>query len=95
VKGLIRRQEFTVEAIIRQVLADHGQLSTDVYALSAGADLYRSGLSSHATVNVMLGLEDAFEIDFPDRLLRKDTFQTIETIRAAVDEVRSGVKTGA
>ena len=30
-------------------------------------DLYLLGLTSHATVNVMLALEDEFEIEFPEQ----------------------------
>ena len=35
------------------------------------ADLYAAGMTSHASVNVMLALEDAFDIEFPDELLTK------------------------
>ena len=41
-------------------------------------------MTSHASVNVMLALEDAFEVEFPDELLTKQTFCTIATIRDAV-----------
>jgi acyl carrier protein len=47
-------------------------------------DLYQHGLSSHASVNVMLGLESAFDIEFPDVLLRRDTFKSVASIRAAL-----------
>jgi acyl carrier protein len=48
-------------------------------------DLYENGLSSHASVNVMLALEDAFDIEFPDSLLRKGTFESVATIRGALE----------
>jgi acyl carrier protein len=35
----------------------------------------------------MLGLEEKFDIEFPDRLLRRRTFESVETIRAAVSEL--------
>ena len=35
----------------------------------------------------MLGLEDAFDIEFPDRLLRKDTFASIDAIESALADV--------
>ena len=59
----------------------------DVATLDDDADLYGAGLSSHAAVNVMIALEDVFDIEFPDSLLRKSTFASIDAIRAAVDEV--------
>jgi acyl carrier protein len=40
----------------------------------------------------MLALEDAFDVEFPDRLLRKSTFESIGAMHAALDElVRAGV----
>ena len=72
---------------IREVLASFGRLTVDVSALDDRDDLYAAGLTSHASVNVMLGLEDAFEIEFPERLLRKPTFASIAAIRSALDEL--------
>jgi acyl carrier protein len=74
-----------MEETIRRVLADYGKLVVDVAAVDRDADLYSLGLTSHASVNVMLGLEDAFDVEFPDALLRKDTFQSISAITDALD----------
>ncbi|MDQ2724730.1 MAG: acyl carrier protein [Actinomycetota bacterium] len=52
--------------------------------VKASADLYRNGLSSHASVNVMLALEDAFDLEFPDRMLKKSTFESIDAIAGAL-----------
>jgi len=72
---------------IRSILAEYGRLSVDVVEVGDDDDLYRMGLTSHCTVNVMLALEDAFEIEIPDTMLRKGTFQSIASIRAALIEV--------
>ncbi|MDQ2852540.1 MAG: acyl carrier protein [Actinomycetota bacterium] len=69
---------------IRGVLASFGRLPIDVQSLGRDDDLYRAGLSSHASVNVMLGLENTFDIEFPDSLLRKSTFQSIVSIASAL-----------
>jgi acyl carrier protein len=53
-------------AIIRQIIAQHGRLSIDAQGLAADADLYNAGLTSLATVGVMLALEDQFNIEFPE-----------------------------
>ena len=74
---------------IRSILAEHGRLSADPSQFGDNEDLYRLGLTSHSTVNVMLALEDAFEIEIPDTMLRKSTFQSIASIRAAIIEVTS------
>lgn len=69
---------------VRGVLAAYGRLPVDVATLGRTDDLYRAGLTSHASVNVMLGLEDSFDIEFPDELLRKSTFESIDAISAAL-----------
>lgn len=76
-----------VEAQIRAVLRDHGRLNKDVNLLDVGTDLYQSGLTSHASVNVMLGLEGAFDVEFPDHMLKRNVFNSIQSIRSAVDEL--------
>ncbi len=69
---------------IRAILAEHGRLSCDTTTLGENDDLYQVGLTSHASVNVMLALEDEFGVEVPDTMLRKATFQSIASIRAAV-----------
>jgi acyl carrier protein len=76
-----------IDEQIRDILAEFGRLRVDVATLDDDADLYGAGLSSHAAVNVMIALEDVFDIEFPDSLLRKSTFASVDAIRAAVDEV--------
>ena len=74
-----------VDETIREVLVTHGRLLVPAPSLADDDDLYRSGLSSHASVNVMLALEDEFGIEFPDSLLRRSTFESIAAIRAALE----------
>ncbi len=75
---------------IRQIIAEHGRLPVDVSALDERADLFQAGMTSHASVNVMLALEDAFDIEFPDRMLTRDAFATIAAIAAALSELGAG-----
>jgi acyl carrier protein len=72
---------------IREVLKEHARLGVDVDALPTDADLYEAGMTSHASVNVMLGLEDAFDLEFPDRMLKRGVFASIASIEAAVSEL--------
>jgi acyl carrier protein len=37
----------------------------------------------------MLALEEEFDFEFPERMLRKSTFESIASIRSAVDELVS------
>ncbi|HEX3595211.1 MAG TPA: acyl carrier protein [Polyangiaceae bacterium] len=75
---------------IRAILKEHGRLSTDVSALSDDADLYQAGMTSHASVNVMLALEGKFDVEFPDRMLKRGVFESVSAIRAAIEELTGG-----
>ncbi len=72
------------ERRVRQVLSEHAQLGLDVSTLRADGDLYEAGMTSRASVNVMLGLESEFDIEFPDSMLRRDVFESIASIAGAV-----------
>jgi acyl carrier protein len=80
----------TVDETIRQVLAEHARLAVPVDTLSDDADLFGAGMTSHASVNVMLALEDAFDFEFPEKLLKKATFESVAAIRAGVLETTGG-----
>lgn len=72
---------------IRDIIEKHAQLPVPAGSLADDADLYAAGMSSQASVNVMLGLEDAFDIEFPDTMLRKSVFESIAAIRSALSEL--------
>jgi acyl carrier protein len=72
---------------IRRVLRDHGRLPVDVGAIDDHADLFVAGMSSHASVNVMLALEDSFDIEFPDAMLKRSVFESVAAIGAALAEL--------
>ncbi|HET9059633.1 MAG TPA: acyl carrier protein [Acidimicrobiales bacterium] len=72
---------------IREVLSSCAGLSVDASSLPEDADLYRAGMTSHATVNVMLALEDGFDVEFPTQMLQRATFSSIASIRRALAEL--------
>jgi len=72
---------------VRKVLLEHGKLAVDVSELKDDQDLYRSGMTSHASVSVMLALEEEFDLEFPENMLRKSTFESVSSIRAALVQV--------
>lgn len=78
-----------MDNIVRGILADHGRLTTDVASLKSEDDLYNAGLTSLATVGLMLALEDKFDIEFPDSMLSRKTFSSIEAISDAIEELQS------
>jgi len=77
----------SMDETIRQVLVEHGRLAVDADTISDQADLFASGMTSHASVNVMLAIEDAFDIEFSEKMLKKSTFESIAAIRSGVLEM--------
>lgn len=69
---------------IRDLLTKFGKLPVDVATLSDDADLYAAGLSSFASVQLMLGIEEAFDVEFPDSLLNRRSFASIAAIADAL-----------
>jgi acyl carrier protein len=69
---------------IRKVLTEHARLPIEVDSLDDNADLFQAGMTSHASVNVMLALEEAFDVEFPESMLRKATFESVSAIRSAL-----------
>ncbi len=74
---------------IRRVLNDAGRLPLDANTLGDHADLYLAGMSSHASVDVMLELEDTFDVEFPAEMLNRSAFESIAAIAAAVAQLKA------
>ena len=72
---------------IRDIVAAHGRLHVDVATLDDEADLYEAGLTSLSTVILMLALEDHFDVEFVDRMLKRRTFQSIASLSEAISEL--------
>lgn len=77
----------TVRDRVRQVVGESAHLGIDISALDDQNDLFEAGMTSHASVNLMLGLEEAFGIEFPEAMLRKSTFASVQAIEAALAEL--------
>jgi acyl carrier protein len=77
-----------MNADIRIIIANHARLSVDIETLSDDADLYQAGMTSHASVNLMLALEDAFDLEFPDSMLTRSVFESVSAIAAALGQLQ-------
>jgi acyl carrier protein len=73
---------------IRTLLAAHARLLVPVDQLEDTSDLYEAGLTSLSTVNLMLALEEHFDVEFTDRMLARKTFATIRSLADAIAELR-------
>jgi acyl carrier protein len=76
-----------VRTQIRDVLREHAGLAVEVEGLSDDSSLFDAGLSSMSTVNVMLALEDAFDVEFPESMLSRKTFESVQSICEAVSSL--------
>ena len=77
-----------VEDLIREILRTQ-RLHVDVGTLRDNDDLFRAGMTSQATVNLMLAVEDSFDVEFSEPMLRRSTFQSVSAIAGAVRELLS------
>jgi len=71
---------------VRDLVARTGRLPVDVASLADDADLYAAGLTSFSAVQLMLAIEEAFDVEFPERYLNRRTFASIAAISAALAE---------
>lgn len=74
---------------IRAILAAECNLAVDVATLLDEDDLYAKGLTSFASVQLMLGLEDGFDVEFSENMLSRRTFQSIASIATALTELQA------
>jgi acyl carrier protein len=72
---------------IRKILAQSGRLAVPVDDLADDADLFAAGLDSLAIVNVLMSLEEHFDIELPDELLSRRSFSSIATIAGVVADL--------
>ena len=76
-----------IESEVRKILAQRAKLTTSIESIETASSLYDAGMTSHATVKVMLGLEDHFDVEFPDELLERSLFDQISSIVSAIEEL--------
>lgn len=76
-----------MNSTIRELVRKHAGLPVNVDDLADNADLYAAGLSSFASVQLMLALEENFDIEFPDSLLNRKSFQSLEAIERSLASI--------
>ncbi|WP_320201447.1 acyl carrier protein [Agrobacterium sp. rho-13.3] len=79
-----------MNSTIREILSKFGQLPVPIDTIADESDLYAAGLSSFASVQLMLGIEDAFDIEFPDNMLNRKSFASIKAIEETVKTILDG-----
>jgi acyl carrier protein len=73
---------------IRKIIGDHARLPLDVNSLTDSADLYQAGMTSHSSVMLMLALENEFDVEFPDNMLSRSVFESVDAIAIAIGSLQ-------
>ncbi len=76
---------------IRTLIAEHGRLPIPVEGLRDDQDLYAAGLTSFAAVQLMLALEDRFDVEFADTMLNRRSFASIDAIAGCLRQLAQAV----
>ncbi len=74
---------------VRRLLQENGHLHAPIETLSDNADLYQAGLTPFAAIRTMLAIEEAFEVEFPVNMLRRQSFSSINAIVACLKELHA------
>lgn len=72
---------------IRNLISEHGRLPVAVTTLGDDQDLYAAGLTSFAAVQLMLALEDSFDVEFPEQMLNRRSFASVNAIAGCLHEL--------
>lgn len=72
---------------IRSLFARNEMLPFKVDTLADDDNLYDAGMTSFASVQVMLAIEGEFDIEFPEEMLTRRTFSSLASIAGAVSEL--------
>lgn len=78
----------TMKSKIREVLSKHGRLPVDIATLSDSDDLHAAGLTSFASVELMMALEEAFDIEYPNQMMNRRHFSSVTAIENALMKIR-------
>lgn len=77
-----------MKAKIREILAKHGRLPVAIDTLGDTDDLHAAGLTSFASVELMMALEEAFDIEYPDRMMNRRNFASVAAIESALEKIQ-------
>ncbi|MFE3498554.1 acyl carrier protein [Kitasatospora sp. NPDC059146] len=75
------------ERAVRDALARNAEVEPSADLLAVTDDLYDHGLTSLASARVMLAVEGALAIEFPERMLTRALFASIDRLTDACVEV--------
>lgn len=78
-----------MNAKIREILGKYGRLPIDIATLGDDADLHAAGLTSFASVELMMALEEGFDVEFPDKMMNRRNFASVSAIESALKSLQT------
>ncbi len=76
-----------IKTILRLV-EEKATLAKPTDELTLNCDLYRAGMKPFEAIQLMLALEEEFEIEFPTKMLNRQSMSSLEAIRSCIEEVQ-------
>ena len=77
-----------VEDEVREILRTKSGLGDAALTMPASEDLWQLGMTSVASVAMMVALEETFSVKFPAEKLRHATFGSVDNIVACLHDLR-------
>ena len=77
-----------MEERLRKILGSIGGLATPIDRIASTDDLFAAGLTSLATISVLIAIEEEFVVEIPDSLLRRETFRTVATLMDVIERLK-------
>lgn len=72
---------------IREIVSENGGLKLPLEEINDSTDLYRAGMTSYSSVLLMIALENEFNLEFPDGMLSRDVFESVDAIAHAIESL--------
>jgi acyl carrier protein len=73
---------------IQKIVKENAGLGAGFENIDDSTDLYRAGMTSYASVVLMIALENEFELEFPDGMLSRSVFESIDSITNAIESLQ-------
>jgi acyl carrier protein len=74
---------------VRAIVSSMNLLPVPVDSLSDQDNLFDAGMTSFGSVQLMMAIEEEFDIEFPNSLLTRKTFATLDGLNSAVEQLVS------
>jgi acyl carrier protein len=73
---------------IQKIVKDNAGLGPRFEDIDYSTDLYRAGMTSYASVVLMIALDNEFGLEFPDAMLSRSVFESIDAIANAIESLQ-------